>query len=98
MYVIDIKITEQTNETEAAERLAQHRAWFKKYFEAGNFLVVGPYLDRKHAGMVLAQAESREALDKILAEDAYYPDGAEYAVSEYQANLIADNITDYRGK
>ncbi|MBY6286970.1 hypothetical protein K6121_11545 [Neisseria subflava] len=41
MYVIDIKITEQTNETEAAERLAQHRAWFKKYFEAGNFLVVG---------------------------------------------------------
>ncbi|MBY6286971.1 hypothetical protein K6121_11550 [Neisseria subflava] len=48
--------------------------------------------------MVLAQAESREALDKILAEDAYYPDGAEYAVSEYQANLIADNITDYRGK
>lgn len=28
MYIIDIKITEQTNETEAAERLAQHRAWF----------------------------------------------------------------------
>ena len=45
MYVIDIKITEQPNETEAAEWLAQHRAWFKKYFEAGNFLVDGPYLD-----------------------------------------------------
>lgn len=98
MFVIDIQITEQHDEQTAAERLAQHRAWFKKYFDHGVFLLLGPYLDKAHAGMVLAQAESRAEIEKIVAEDVYFPNGATYEIRELQANLIADNITAYRGK
>lgn len=99
MYLINITIkADQVPAEKAEELLAGHRAWFGAQAAAGNFLVVGPYRDKSMAGVVMAQAESREALDAILAQDAYYPDLATYEVREFQANLIADNLTDYQGK
>lgn len=50
------------------------------------------------AGLVIAQANSRAELDDLVAKDAYYPDMATYDIHEFQANIIAENITDYRGK
>ena len=100
MYLIDITIKADKVPADKAEKLLDgHRAWFKEQFDNGNFLVVGPYQDRQMAGLVLAQAESRAVLDAIISRDAYYADQlATYDVSEFKANLIADNITDYRGK
>ncbi|AGH37418.1 YCII-related protein [Bibersteinia trehalosi USDA-ARS-USMARC-188] len=46
--------------------------------------MLGPYLDQAHAGVIIAQAESREALDKILAEDIYFPNLADYEVREFK--------------
>lgn len=99
MYLIDITIkTDQVPADKADELLSGHRAWFSAQAQAGNFLLVGPYRDKAMAGLVIAQANSRAELDDLVAKDAYYPDMATYDIHEFQANIIAENITDYRGK
>ncbi len=99
MYLIDITIkADQVPADKADELLAGHRAWFSAQAQAGNFLLVGPYLDKAMAGLVIAQANSRAELAELIAKDAYYPDMATYDIHEFQTNIIAENITDYRGK
>ena len=98
MYFIDIKISSATSSrADAAQLLAGHRQWFAKYVDKGNFLLLGPYKDIAHAGLILAQAESREALDAILGEDVYYPDKADYEIHEFSANRIHPKIVDFVG-
>lgn len=98
MYLIDITIKADKLVADQADQLLnQHRAWFQKHFEAGDFLLVGPYKDRGLAGLVIAQAASREAVEQIISEDAYYPNGADYRIHEFQANLISDQLADFRG-
>lgn len=99
MYLIDITIkADQVPADKADELLAGHRAWFSAQAQARNFLLVGPYRDKAMAGLVIAQANSRAELDDLVAKDAYYPDMATYDIHEFQANIIAENITDYREK
>ena len=99
IHLINITIkADQVPADKADELLAAHRDWFGAQAQAGNFLLVGPYRDKGMAGLVIAQANSRADLDGLLVKDAYYPDMATYEVHEFQANIIAENITDYRGK
>lgn len=99
MYYIDIVLDQDKIPADKAdEMLNAHRQWFAKHFQTGSFLIVGPYRDQAHAGLVLAQAESRAALDAILAEDVYFADKlARYTVREFQANFVAENIHVFQG-
>lgn len=97
MYLINIVVKPNPNAAEAAAQLDTHRAWFAKHFQSGAFLLLGPYLDQERAGVIVAQAESRAALDDILAEDVYYPDGADYDIREFRAGMAADTRP-YQGK
>ncbi|MDG0798420.1 YciI family protein [Pectobacterium punjabense] len=100
MFLINISLKDSdTDEETAAKRFEQHRNWFAKHFKEGNFLILGPYQDKEHAGVIIAQAENREALEKILAEDVYSPlDLANYDVHEFDAILVADNIKQFEGR
>ena len=99
MYFIDIKIAEETmKQADGQQLLAGHRQCFSKYVEQGNFQLLGPYKDIPFAGLIIAQAESREALDAILKEDAFYPDKAAYEIHEFSANKIHPQITDFISK
>ncbi len=86
MYIISIVLDQDKIPTELAESmLNEHRAWFAKYFQAGKFLILGPYLDQEFAGVIIAQTQSRAELDEILAEDVYFKDGqAAYEVREFK--------------
>lgn len=96
-FTIHIEIAPSSEPSDVQENLlAAHRAWFAHYFKAGNFLVVGPYRDLERAGFILAQAPDRRVLEEILAQDAYYQNGATYTVHEVTAKMVADNILDYR--
>ena len=98
MYLIDIAIKpSDLSETEQAQQLDAHRAWFAKYFQQGNFLLLGPYLDKERAGVIIAQTESREQLESILAEDVYYPNLADYQIREFKAAMVAENIQQFQG-
>ncbi|GKV93943.1 hypothetical protein H2Y56_13315 [Pectobacterium aroidearum] len=100
MFLINISLKDShTDDKTADQRFEQHRHWFAKYFKEGNFLILGPYQDKEHAGVIIAQAENREALEKILAEDVYYPlDLANYDVHEFNAIFVADNIKQFEGR
>lgn len=99
MYLINITLNQNLVSVGRVDELfAAHRAWFAKNLEAGNFLLLGPYLDREHAGVIIAQAPNRTALDEILKSDVYYPNLAEYEVREFKANLISEKILDYKGR
>lgn len=75
------------------EKMTQHRQWFKQYFDAGNFKIVGPFNDIKNAGVIIAQASSKDEMKEIISHDAFYPAGADYELHEFKANLVAKDIT-----
>ena len=96
MYLIDIVVqADKIPASDLAKTMDAHREWFAKYFDAGKFLLLGPYLDKSMAGLIIAQAQSRAELDGILSEDVLYPDLAEYTVNEFKAAMCADNIHEY---
>lgn len=99
MFIIDITLNTDLIPEEKAEKLLEgHRNWFRKNFEEGKFLIVGPYKNRGMAGVVIARGESKEEIEKVIVEDSYYPEMASYEISEFTANLIAENLTQYTGK
>ncbi|WP_263064798.1 YciI family protein [Dickeya dadantii] len=100
MFLINISLKEHlADEETAASRFEQHSQWFSKHFQEGRFLMLGPYQDKHHAGVIIAQAESRVALERVLSEDIYYPLGlADYEIREFKAALISGDIKNYEGK
>lgn len=100
MYLINVVLKpNDDDEQTAAEQFALHREWFAKYFGNGTFLMLGPYQDRYHSGVIIAQAKSKAELEKVIAEDVYYPQNtASYEISEFKPIMIANNMTDYLRK
>ena len=100
MFIINETVLTEKIAAEKQEKLfAEHRAWFMKHFQEGKFLIVGPNKDWAASGIMLAQAESREALEEILKEDVYYADKlALYDVHEFIPAKIAKNICEFEGK
>ncbi|EHK90874.1 hypothetical protein HYE58_04190 [Aggregatibacter actinomycetemcomitans] len=93
MYIINITVNPNVSEEKQNELFPIHVEWFKKYFQAGKFLMLGPYIDTDaHSGVIFAETESREALQKILEEDCYYLDFAEYEIREFAPKMIAEDI------
>ncbi|MCP1661249.1 YciI family protein [Neisseria perflava] len=91
MYLINITVNDDVTEAQQAEMFPKHAAWFKKHFEAGNFLLLGSFIDtEKHNGMIIAHADSREALEAILNEDCYYPNFARYEIREFAPKMAGD--------
>lgn len=96
MYIIDITVKEDITPAQHEELFPKHAAWFAKYHQAGNFLIVGPIIDRERAGVIIAQAENRAELECILAEDSYYPNLATYVISEFTPKMVASNIEQFK--
>lgn len=96
MYLINITIKPGRSATEQETLLAAHRAWFTKHAASGDFLLLGSYTDSDQpAGIIIAHAENRVALDNILATDSYYPDKAHYEIREFTAKHIAADLPAY---
>ena len=55
-----------------------------RYFELGKFKIVGPFKDIENSGVILAQVENREEMEKIISED--------YELHEFDPKLIAKDI------
>ena len=96
MYIIDIAVNEDITPEQHEELFPKHAAWFAKYHQAGNFLIVGPFTDREYAGVIIAQTENRAELDRILSEDSYYPNLANYAIHEFTPKMVATNIEQFK--
>lgn len=93
MFIISITVNSDVSDDERNEKFPFHAEWLKKYYDAGNFLILGPCVGvDAHAGIIMARANSREDLQKILAEDCFYPHLASYEVKEFEPKFIADGL------
>ncbi|MGF6148166.1 YCII-related domain [Kingella potus] len=99
MYLITITVNHDLTPEQHEKMFPVHTEWFKKHFAAGSFLMLGPFTDTNaHQGLIFAQTESREALQKILEEDCYYPDFATYEIREFAPKLISEKLPEFAGK
>lgn len=100
MFIINQTLkSEKIPAGKGEELFQQHVAWFTRHFEAGDFLLVGPYTDKEKAGIMICNAESREAVEAILKDDVYYAGNmADYEVRVFTAGKIARNFADFIGK
>lgn len=98
MYIINIAVNTDITAEQQDILFPRHVAWFKKYFEAGNFLIIGPYTDQERAGVIIAQTKDRAELEQILNEDAYYPALAQYDIRELLPKLIAKDLHNFQAE
>ena len=94
MHIIDNAAKLVLTAEQHEELFPKHAAWFAKYHQAGNFLIIGPFTER--AGVIIAQTQDRAELEHILAEDSYYPNLATYVISEFTPKMVATNIEQFK--
>lgn len=92
MFIINITVNPDITAEQQDILFPQHVSWFKKYFDAGKFVVIGPYSDHERAGVIIAQTENRAELELILREDSYYPALAKYEIREFIPKMIAPDL------
>jgi uncharacterized protein YciI len=74
-----------------------HRAYLDDYYAKGVFVISGRQTNQQ-GGVILAKAENREALEKILALDPFKIEGiAEYTIYEFTATKALPSLTDLLG-
>ncbi len=73
--------------------LAAHRDFLAKHYAAGDFIASGPQIPRL-GGVIMMKADSREAVDAIIAEDPFHVNGiADYQIVEFTPTMfINENL------
>lgn len=92
MYIINITVNADITAEQQDILFPRHVSWFTKFFDAGHFLILGPYTGHERAGIIIARTESRAELDTILQEDPYYPAHAQYEIREFSPKMIAKDL------
>jgi uncharacterized protein YciI len=90
VFVIELSYKVDLSEIDA--HMGAHVAFLKKYYAAGNFLVSGRKIPRD-GGIILALAESREQIQRIIEEDPFHRHRlADFRIIEFRASQRAPNI------
>ena len=68
--------------------LAAHREYLSKHYAAGDFIASGPQSPRI-GGVIMMTAESRAAVDAIIAQDPFNINGiADYQIVEFTPTMF----------
>ena len=96
MYTISIKLDMNRIPKDAFDTLREkHHVWYKTYFDAGRFLILGTCPDVSGESLIIAQG-TREELEEAIQFDAYYTDQlATYKISEFKVELFNEAIKNY---
>lgn len=71
--------------------LVAHRAYLAKHYAAGDFITSGPQIPRV-GGVIMMNADSRERVDAIIAEDPFHINGiADYQIVEFTPTMFAND-------
>ena len=90
MFVVSITYTVDLSEVDP--HIAAHIAYLETYYAAGNFIASGRKQPRT-GGVILAQAESKTALEKILQEDPFAKANiAHYEITEFIPTKTAEGF------
>ena len=79
MFLIDINYIVPLEEVD--KQMEGHKQYLQKYFDQKIFIVAGRKVPRT-GGLILALADSKEAVEKIITEDPYHK-VADITVTEF---------------
>jgi uncharacterized protein YciI len=96
MFVIELVYKVDLSEIDA--HMKPHVLYLNKYYASGHFLVSGRKIPRD-GGVILAVGESREEIERIVAEDPFHVRGlADFRIIEFRASQKAPDIQKRIGK
>lgn len=84
MFIISLNYIVPLDELD--RHMEAHVKYLKKYYAADVFIMSGRKVPRT-GGIIIAQANSKEILEKIIAEDPFYQHKlAEFEITEFMAS------------
>ncbi|MFD3517140.1 YciI family protein [Streptomyces sp. NPDC058657] len=94
MFVLELTYTAPVERVDAL--MSEHVAWLDAQYTAGYFLASGRKQPRD-GGVILAVADSRQAIEAVAAEDPFVTGGVcAYRVTEFVATKTAVGLEGYR--
>ena len=90
MFIIQLTYTGSLAEVDRL--LDDHKLFLEKYYAEGIFMLSGRKEPRA-GGIILARAESRDAIEKIIAEDPFNRHGlADYIIMEFLPTMANETL------
>ena len=84
MFIINLNYIVPLEELD--QHMAAHVKYLNKYYKADVFIMSGRKVPRT-GGIIIAQADSKEILEKIIAEDPFHKHKlAEFEITEFLAS------------
>ena len=75
-----------------------HRAFLDRYYQQGVFLLSGRQ-NPPQGGVILAKTDTKEHLQKILAEDPFHTEGvADYTIYEFTPTKFQPCLAEWLGE
>ncbi len=96
MFIINLNYIVPLEELD--RHMADHVAFLRKYYKQNVFVVSGRKVPRT-GGIILAIADTREVIDRIISEDPFHVHGlAEFTVTEFLASQHHPDLKNLLGK
>ena len=93
MFVIDLTYIVPLEELD--EHMADHVKYLRKYYKKNVFVASGRKVPR-NGGIILALAESKEAVEKIIKEDPFYKlELAEFTITEFLTSQYHPELKEF---
>jgi len=93
MFIIQLTYTGSLDEVDRF--LEDHKLFLEKYYAAGIFILSGRKQPRT-GGVILAQAESLDAIEKVIAEDPFNLHGlADYTITEFLPTMANETLVSF---
>jgi uncharacterized protein YciI len=92
MFIISLNYTAPLEELD--RHMEAHIKYLKKYYAADVFIMSGRKVPRT-GGIIIAQADSKKILEKIIAEDPFRQHKlAEFEITEFLASQAHPDLQD----
>jgi uncharacterized protein YciI len=76
--------------------LQEHREFLARYYASGHLLMSGPQ-EPRNGGVIIARAESKAAVEKIIQGDPFYREQiAKYDIIEFRASTVAPALAELK--
>jgi uncharacterized protein YciI len=96
MFIIDLTYIVPLEELD--EHMADHVKYLRKYYKKDVFVASGRKVPRT-GGIILAMADSKKAVEKIIKEDPFYKhELAEFTITQFLTSQYHPELKEFLNK
>jgi uncharacterized protein YciI len=96
MFIIDLNYIATLEELDA--HMADHVKYLRKYYKKNIFIASGRKVPRT-GGIILALADSKEVIEKLIKEDPFYKHKlAEFTITEFLTSQYHPELKEFLDK